>query len=71
MFNFNRNMNILDRCVRVLIGVSLLLIGPITNIVETDMMSNIILGILGTTATLSGTFAYCILYEVTGFNTLR
>lgn len=64
-------MNILDRSVRILVGTTLLVIGPLTNIVETDSMSNIILGILGTTAILSGTFAYCFLYEITGFNTSK
>jgi len=70
MFNFNRNMSMLDRSFRVIIGTSLLLAGPMTNIVETDTLSDIILGVLGMTAVLSGTFAYCFLYEVTGFNTL-
>lgn len=71
MLKFNRNMNIVDRSIRILVGTSLLILGPLTNIIETDAMSNIILGVLGTTAVLSGTFAYCILYEFTGFNTLR
>jgi len=71
MINFNRNMSVLDRSIRIVVGTSLLLIGPMTDAVVTDTMSNIILGVLGTTAVLSGTFAYCVLYEVTGFNTLR
>jgi len=70
MLSLNRNMNVIDRSARVIIGISLLLAGPMTNIVETDTLSDIILGILGMTAVLSGTFAYCFLYEVTGFNTL-
>lgn len=70
MFSFKRNMSIVDRLVRVTVGSSLLIIGPLTDLVKTDMMSNIILGVLGTTAVLSGLFAYCILYEVTGFDTL-
>ena len=71
MLKFTRNMNIMDRSVRILVGSSLLIVGPLTNLVDTDMMSNIILGTLGTTAVLSGTFAYCILYELTGFNSCR
>ena len=71
MFEFKRNMNTLDRSVRILVGSSLLLIGPLTNVIETDTMSNIILGTLGSIAILSGIFSYCFLYEITGFNTLR
>ncbi len=71
MLKFNRNMNIVDRSIRILVGSSLLIVGPLSNLVDTDMMSNIILGTLGTTAILSGTFAYCVLYELTGFDTRR
>ena len=71
MIKFSRNMSLTDRSIRIIIGTSLLLIGPLTNIIDTDMISNIILGVLGATAVLSGTFAYCFLYDVTGFNTHR
>ena len=71
MPKINRNMGTIDRSIRIVVGSSLLLFGPLTNLVETDLMSNIILGTLGTTAVLSGTFAYCVLYELTGFNSCR
>lgn len=71
MIKFSRNMSHLDRSVRIIIGTLLLLIGPLTNIIDTDTISNIILGILGATAVLSGVFAYCFLYDITGFNTRR
>jgi len=71
MIKFSRNMSITDRSIRIFVGTSLLLIGPLTNIIDTDTISNIILGVLGATAVLSGTFAYCILYDITGFNTGR
>ena len=64
-------MSHIDRSVRIIIGTLLLLIGPLTNIIDTDMISNIILGVLGATAVLSGVFAYCFLYDITGFNTRR
>ena len=47
MLKFTRNMNMIDRSVRILVGSSLLIVGPLTNLIETDMMSNIILGTLG------------------------
>ena len=71
MIKFSRNMSHIDRSVRIIIGTLLLLIGPLTNIIDTDMISNIILGVLGATAVLSGVFAYCFLYDITGFNTRR
>lgn len=71
MIKFSRNMSHLDRSVRIVIGTLLLLIGPLTSIIDTDTISNIILGVLGATAVLSGTFAYCFLYDITGFNTRR
>lgn len=71
MIKFSRNMSHMDRSIRVIVGTALLLIGPLTNIIDTDMVSNIILAILGATAVLSGTFAYCFLYDITGFNTRR
>lgn len=70
MFKFECNMSSIDRTARIVIGSSLLTLGPLTDILKTDTMSNIILGVLGTTAVLSGIFAYCFLYEITGFNTL-
>ncbi len=71
MIRFSRNMNHVDRSIRIIVGTSLLLIGPLTDIIGTDTISNIILGVLGATAVLSGVFAYCFLYDITGFNTRR
>lgn len=64
-------MSTADRVIRILIGATLLTIGPLTDIVATDRMSNIILGSLGSVAILSAVFAYCFLYDVTGFNTCK
>ena len=61
MIKFSRNMNFLDRSIRITVGSALLLIGPLTNTIDTDTISNIILGVLGATAVLSGAFAYCFL----------
>jgi hypothetical protein len=71
MIKFSRNMSSLDRSIRIIVGSILLLIGPLTNFIDTDMISNIILGVLGAIAVLSGVFAYCFLYDITGFNTRR
>ncbi len=66
-----RNMNNIDRGIRAVVGTSLLLLGPLTDFFTTDTLSEVILGVLGTTAVLSAVFAHCFLYKVTGFDTTR
>ena len=69
MFKIERNMGMLDRTARTLAGSSLLIIGPFTDLVKTDMLSNVILTGMAAVALLSAVFSYCIFYEVTGFDT--
>ncbi len=69
MFKLKHNMGTMDRVARTLAGSTLLTIGPLTDLVPTDMMSNIILSGMATVALLSAVFSYCFLYEVTGFDT--
>ncbi len=71
MLKFRRNMSLADRAARIFVGISLFLIGPLTDFVETDTTSNILLGIVGVIAIISAATAYCFLYDVTGFNTLH
>ena len=69
MFKFKRNMGIIDRSVRVIVGSGLLVVGPATNLVELASALEITLGILGGFAIFSAVFAYCFLYEFTDSNT--
>ena len=69
MFKLKSNMGTMDRIVRTLVGTTLLVIGPLTDLVTTDMLSNVILGGMGAVALLSAVFSYCFLYVVTGFDT--
>jgi hypothetical protein len=71
MITFKRNMSTGDRLVRTLVGSTLLVLGPLTNVLVLDTLSSTLLGVLGTTAILSALFSYCFLYEVTGFCTLK
>jgi hypothetical protein len=71
MLKFSRNMSLADRSIRIMVGTTLFLIGPLTNLVETDTTSNILLGVVGAIALISGASAYCFLYDITGFNTRR
>ena len=69
MFKFRRNMGALDRSIRIIVGAGLLVIGPVTNLVELAPALEITIGILGSLAILSAVFAYCFLYEFTDSNT--
>lgn len=69
MFKIKRNMGGLDRTMRTVAGSSLLIIGPLSDVVKTDMLSNVILSGMAAVALLSAVFSYCIFYEVTGFDT--
>ena len=71
MIKFKRNMNNLDRAARAVIGSTLLILGPVTEYITTDTTSGIIMGVLGSVALMSAFFSYCILYEVTGFDTMN
>lgn len=71
MLELKPNMSLTDRIIRSTVGITLLLIGPLTSLVETDMVSNILLGTVAALALISAVSAYCFLYDITGFNTLR
>jgi len=69
MHSLKKNMGKRDRALRVLVGSALLLIGPFTDLIPTDTFSNIILGCMATMAIISAVLSYCVLYNVTGFDT--
>jgi hypothetical protein len=71
MIKFRRNMGNLDRTIRIIVGVTLLIIGPVTNIFELTTILVIALGVIGTFAILSAIFAYCVLYEFTDIDTQK
>jgi len=69
MFKIKRNMGTADRIVRILVGSTLLIVGPFSDLVMTDTFSNIILCCMAAVAISSALFSYCVLYDATGFNT--
>lgn len=69
MFKFKRNMGKLDRTLRILVGSTLLIIGPFSDLVKTDTFSNVILSCMAVVAITSAVFSYCVLYDATGFDT--
>lgn len=69
MLKFKRNMGTLDRSIRVIVGLTLWIIGPATNLFVLNNILEMMLAVIGTFAILSAMFAYCLLYEFTGTNT--
>jgi len=69
MFKLKRNMGTIDRIVRILVGSTLLILGPFSDLVMTDTFSNVILCCMAAVAITSAVFSYCALYDATGFNT--
>ena len=69
MIKFKKNMGVLDRTLRLLAGSTLLVVGPLTDLVSTDTFSNVILSCMALMAISSALVSYCILYEFTGFDT--
>ena len=69
MFKLKSNMGTMDRVMRIVVGTTLLAIGPLTGLVTTDLLSKVLLGSMGTVALLSAVFSYCFLYDITGFDT--
>ena len=69
VFRLRRNMGTTDRVMRILVGVTLLVTGPLTDLAATDMLSNVLLSSVATVALLSAAFSYCFLYDIAGFDT--
>lgn len=69
--SFKRNMGTVDRVLRTVVGLTLLILGPATGFITNDGLSTLILGIVGTTAVVSSLFSYCALYEISGFTTIK
>lgn len=66
-----RNMSDLDRAVRATVGVSLFYLGPLSDVLTADPMSDLLLAGVGALALVSAATGYCPLYQVCGFCTYR
>jgi hypothetical protein len=69
MIKIKTNMGTIDRTMRFIAGSTLLLVGPLTNLIPTDTFSNVILSCMAMVAISSAALSYCVLYELTGFDT--
>lgn len=68
---FKRNMGNIDRGIRISVGLVILFVGPIGQFMDLTTASDILLGILGFFALLSGLSGYCMFYDWTGSNTTK
>ena len=71
MFRYKYNMGKLDRIVRLILGPVVVIIGPLTDLVNTDFMSNIILSLFGVIMFFSALTGYCFMYDIAGINTRK
>lgn len=69
MLKIKTNMGVIDRAIRFTIGGTLLLVGPLTDLISTDTFSNVLLSCMAVISISSAVLSYCALYDLTGFNT--
>jgi len=69
MIKIKTNMGTIDRAIRFFVGGTLLLVGPLTNLIPTDTLSNVIFSCMAIVAISSAALSYCVLYELTGLDT--
>ena len=69
MLKLTRNMGTADRLIRLMVGITLFIIGPVFDPFELATALKITLGTIGVFAILSSVFAYCLLYEFTNSDT--
>jgi hypothetical protein len=63
-------MGSLDRLIRTIVGVTLLILGPFSEILEITLLAEIVMTMVGIFALLSASMAYCFIYDIAGINTL-
>lgn len=70
MLKLKSNMGNLDRIIRIIVGITLLILGPLTEILEITIIAKIFMSFVGVFALLSAIFSYCVIYDMANINTL-
>lgn len=70
MLRLKANMGGLDRLIRTAVGITLLSLGPFSEIIKVSMIAEIAMALVGVFALLSAASAYCVIYHIAGTNTL-
>lgn len=67
--NLKRNMGLIDQVFRTCMGLSLIYIGPFSDVITSDAMSAILLSVVGVMIIVSSLIGWCPVYHMAGFNT--
>lgn len=66
-----RNMGLADQVFRILMGLGLIYIGPLSDVLTNDDMSAILLSIVAVMIIISSLIGWCPFYHLAGFNTYK
>lgn len=66
-----RNMNRVDQVFRCIMGLTLIYLGPGTDMLTSDMLSKVLLAAVGAFTLFSGVTGHCSIYHIAGFNTYK
>ena len=66
-----RNMNTIDQILRGFMGAGLIYLGPGSDILTTDILSSVLLALVGVFTLFSAITAHCSIYNIAGFGTYK
>jgi len=68
---FKRNMGLYDQIFRTVMGLALIYLGPFSDVLTSDMLSESLLAGVGIMIIISSLIGWCPLYHIAGFNSHR
>ena len=66
-----RNMGPIDQVFRTLMGLALIYFGPVSDLLVSDPLSEILMALIGILTLGSAIAGYCPVYHVAGINTYK
>ena len=66
-----RNMGFSDQVFRILMGLGLIYIGPVSDVLTSDVMSATLLSVVAVMIIVSSLIGWCPFYHLAGFNTYK
>ena len=66
--DLQRNMGLADQIFRVLMGIVLVYIGPVSGILTDDTLSSVLLSSVAIIIIISSLIGWCPFYHMAGFN---
>jgi len=68
---FHRNMGLYDQIFRTIMGLGLIYLGPLSDVLTSDTLSESLLAGVGIMIIISSLIGWCPLYHIAGFNSHR